>query len=145
MTRDEALSVYQPTRAGIQRILKAAVDVCSQADLKRAAKHLGVWWDDRIVVDDDTTIDMIADIALFEPNQRKRCAYDRYLERQAQSLDPADLDLAVRMASAFFSIFEVVDRHPSAGIWAEDVLDGKRRIWILDEGLENSAPVGLVF
>jgi hypothetical protein len=145
MTRDEALSVYQPARAGIQRVLKAAIDVCSQADLKRAAKHLGIWWEDRIVVDDDTTIDMVADIALFEPNQRKRRAYDRYLEREAHSLDPADLDLAGRMASAFFSIFKVVDRHPSAGIWVEDVLDGKRRIWILDEGLESSAPVGLVF
>ncbi len=45
----------------------------------RAAKHLGVWSDDGIVVDDNSVVDMMADIALFEPNQRKNRANDRFL------------------------------------------------------------------
>jgi hypothetical protein len=145
MTRDEALGLYRPARAGIQRVLKTATAVCSHADWMRAAKHLGVWSEDRIVVDDESAIDMIADVALFEPNQRKRRAYDRFLNGRAQQLDPADLHLATRMAGAFFSIFKVVDRYVAAGIWVENVLDENHRIWVLDEGLESSAPVGLVF
>jgi hypothetical protein len=113
--------------------------------LKRAAKHLGIWWEDRIVADDETTIDMVTDIALFEPNQRKRRAYDRFLEEHAHGLDPTDLDLADRMASAFFSIFRAVGRHPAGGIWVEDILNENRRLWVFDEGLESSAPHGLVF
>lgn len=88
---------------------------------------------------------MSTDIALFEPNQRKKRAYDRFLDGPAHSLDPADLDLARRMGEAFFSIFQMVDRHPAAGVWVEDILDGGRLIWLLDEGLEQSAPVNFLF
>src|SRR4051812_34842425 len=79
MTRDEALTAYGPIRAGIQRILKAAVHACNDADWKRAAKQLGAWSNGRIEVEDESAIDMIADVALFEPNQRGKRAYDRFL------------------------------------------------------------------
>lgn len=145
MTRNEALGLYRPIRAGIQRVLKVAPSACNQSDWMRAAKHLGVWSDDGIVVDDESVIEMITDIALFEPNQRKRRAYDRFMDGPAQSLDPADFELAKRIGDAFFSIFQMVDRHPAAGVWVEDILDGSRRIWLLDEGLEQSAPVDFLF
>jgi hypothetical protein len=145
MTRDEALSLYRPIRASIQRVLKIAPGVCSQSDWKRAAKHLGVWSEDGIGAEDDTVIEMVTDIALFEPNQRKRRAYDSFLAVQAQQLDPADLRLAKLMAEAFFSIFKVTGRHPAAGVWVDDLLDSNRRIWVLDEGLEGSAPDSFVF
>ncbi len=79
MTRDEALDLYRPIRAGIQRVLKVAPGASNQSDWMRAAKHLGVWSDNGIVVDDESVIEMITDIALFEPNQRKKRAYDRFL------------------------------------------------------------------
>lgn len=145
MTRDEALNLYRPVRAGIQRVLKVASGVCNQSDWMRAAKHLGVWSEDGIVVDDESVVEMITDIALFEPNQRKKRAYDRFLDDSAQDLDSADLALARRIGNAFFSIFRVIDWHPAAGVWVDDTLDGNRRIWILDEGLEQSAPVDFLF
>jgi hypothetical protein len=145
MTRDEALNLYRPVRAGIQRVLKVAPSACNQSDWMRAAKHLGVWSGDGISVDDEAVIEMATDIALFEPNQRKKRAYDRFLDGPAQSLDPADLDLARRIGTAFFSIFQLVGRHPGAGVWVEDILDRNRRIWILDEGLEASAPGDFLF
>jgi hypothetical protein len=145
MTRDEALSLYRPIRAGIQRVLKLAVSGCNRSDWMRASKHLSVWSEDEVAIEDNNIVDMITDIALFEPNQRKRRAYDAFLADQAQQLDPADLQLATLMADAFFSIFKVVGRHPAAGIWVENVLDRNRRIWVLDEGLESSAPDSFVF
>jgi hypothetical protein len=66
MTRDKVLARYHPVRAGIQRILRAAVRTCSSADVKRAAKQLGVWSSGRIEVPNETAIDMVADLALFE-------------------------------------------------------------------------------
>jgi len=145
MMRNEALRLYRPTRAGIQRVLKAAVRACNAADWKRAASQLGVWSDARIEMPDESALDMVADLGLFEPNQRGRRSYDRFLEQQAKDLDPADLELAERMRGAYFSIFRMIGRHELAGVWVDDALNENQRIWILDEGLEASAPIGLEF
>ena len=130
MTRNEALRLYRPTRAGIQRVLKAALHTCNAADWKRGATQLGVWSPGRIEVQDESALDMVADVGLFEPNQRGRRAYDRFLERQGKDLDPADLDLADRMRSARFSVFRMIGRHELAGVWVDDVLNENQRIWI---------------
>ncbi len=45
MTREEALALYHLIRASVGQILKEAVRVCNQSDLKRAAKLLGLWAD----------------------------------------------------------------------------------------------------
>src|SRR4051794_5065326 len=104
MTRDEVLTLYGPTRAGIQRILKAAVRASSDADVKGAAEQLGLSSSGRIEAPNGTAIEMIADLALFEPNQRGVRAYDRFLRDCRQALETADLALAHRMAGALFSI-----------------------------------------
>ena len=145
MTRNEALRLYRPIRAGIQRVLKAALHTCNAADWKRGATQLGVWSPGRIEVQDESALDMVADVGLFEPNQRGRRSYDRFLERQGKDLDPADLDLAERMRSARFPVFRIIGRHELAGVWVDDVLNESQRIWILDQGLEASAPTGLEF
>jgi hypothetical protein len=48
------------------------------------------------------------------------------------------------MAGAWFSIFRVAGRHEVAGLWLEDMLAGDRRLWLVDEALEASAPEGAV-
>ena len=48
MTREEALAVYHPIRASVRRILGAAISLCNQSDLIRAAKRLGLWADGKI-------------------------------------------------------------------------------------------------
>jgi hypothetical protein len=48
MTRDEALALYHPIRASVRRILSAAVPVCNQSDLMRAAKPFGLWANGKI-------------------------------------------------------------------------------------------------
>src|SRR3712207_5491041 len=52
MTRDDALALYRPIRAGIQRVLRVASTVCSRADMTRAAKQLGLWAESQIAVGD---------------------------------------------------------------------------------------------
>jgi hypothetical protein len=145
MTRDQALTVYRPIRAGIQRILKAAVKTCSDADVKRAAKHLRVWSDGRIEVPSESAMEMVSDLALFEPNQRGKRAYDCFLRDPGQAFDTTDFALAQRMAGARFSVFRVLRRHDLAGVWVEDVINPAELIWVLDQGLEVSAPDGLEF
>ena len=73
MTRDLALALCHPIRASVRRILSAAVPVCKQSDLMRAAKRLRLWADGKIVLPEGSeAAEMLSAIALFEPNQRGR-------------------------------------------------------------------------
>jgi hypothetical protein len=139
MTREEALALYHPIRASVRRILSAAISVCSQPDLMRAAKQLGLWVEGTISLPEgDQAAEMLSDIALFEPNQRGRRAFDVFLASKAR--DAADFELAQRMGKAFFSLFRCTARHGIAGVWLEDLLDRNRTLWLMDEGMEASAP-----
>jgi len=107
----------------------------------RAAKLLGLWADGKIVLSEGgEAADMLSDIALFEPNQRGRRAFDVFLADKAQQLDVADFELAQRMGMAFFSLFRCTARHGIAGVWLDDLLDGNRSVWVMDESMEASAP-----
>jgi hypothetical protein len=141
MTRDEAIALYRSIRASVRRTLSAAVLVCNQSDLMRAAKLLGLWADGKIVLPEgDEAAEMLSDIALFEPNQRGRRAFDVFLGDKARQLDATDFELAQRMGKAFFSLFRCTARHGIAGVWLADVLDGNRSLWLMDESIEASAP-----
>lgn len=146
MTRDEALAIYRPIRASVRRILKEAVDVCNQSDLKRAAKALGLWANEKIVLpEEDGPVEMLSDIALFERNQRGRRAFDVFLNERAAKLNAADAALARRMAHALFSLFRYADPHESSGVWLENLLDDNKRLWLMDKRMEETAPSAGVF
>jgi hypothetical protein len=146
MTRDEVLALYRPIRASVRGILSAAVPVCNHTDLARAAKQLDLWAEGKIILPEgDKAAEMLSDIALFEPNQRGRRAFDHFLSDATRRLDAADFELAERMGKAFFSLFHLVARHGTAGVWLEDLLDGGRSLWLMDESMETSAPIGLIF
>ncbi len=144
MTRAEVLAQYRPIRAGIQRVLRQAGDACSRADLHRAIKQVAPWAEGEDLQDEGTA-EMLADVALFEPNQRGRRTFDRFLVEQGERLGAAERALAERMAKAWFSIFRVAGGHTAAGLWLEDLLEGDRCLWLMDEALEVSAPVGAIF
>ena len=44
------------------------------------------------------------------------------------------------MAGAWLSLFRVTGRHEAAVLWLGDLLEGDRRLWLVNEALEASAP-----
>src|SRR5271165_4695798 len=146
MTREEALALYHPVRTSVRRILSAAISVCNQSDFIRAAKQLGLWVEGTISLPEgDQAAEMLSDIALFEPNQRGRRAFDVFLASKARQLDASDFELAQRMGKAFFSLFRCTARRGIAGVWLEDLLDGNGSLWLMDEARELPAPAPAVF
>lgn len=143
MTRAKVLAQYKPIRAGIQRVLREAGAACNPTELKRAVRQVAPWAEPRFL-NSPAAIEMLTDVALFEPNQRGRCGFDRFLAERGTRLDTADRTLAERMAAAWFSIFHVAGRHEAAGLWLEDMLDERPRLWLVDKALETSASEGLV-
>ena len=47
------------------------------------------------------------------------------------------------MAAATFSLFEVIDLHPVAGLRLRDLSDDQE-VWLMDMGMELSAPKGIM-
>ena len=138
MTRAEVLAQYRPIRAGIRRVLSEATKACGRADLNRGIKQVAPWAEAE-ALEEEVTAEMLVDVALFEPNQRGRRAFDRFLAEKGRHLTGVDRALAERMVGARFSIFRVAERHEAAGLWLEDLLAGQRRVWLVDEALEVSA------
>jgi hypothetical protein len=125
--------------------LGIAVRSCGRADIMRAAKHIGLWTEDGPITDLPGAAEMLSDVALFEPNQRGRRAYDHFLSKRATQFGTAERALAEGMAGAFFSLFRNVGPHEAAGIWLEDLLAHDRRLWLMDETLEVTATDGMTF
>ncbi len=98
MTRSEVLTQYRPIRAGIQRVLRLAANACKRADLTRAVKQVAPWAEE---LSDEEAADMIVDVALFEPNQRGRRAFERFLAEKGEQLEPVDRALAQSMTRPF--------------------------------------------
>ena len=146
MTREEALAMYHPIRVSVRRILSSAISVCNHSDLMRAAKQLGLWADGKIVLPEgEQAAEMISDVALYEPNQRGRRAFDDFLGTKALQLEAGDFELARRTGDAFFSLFRFSARHEVAGVWLEDLLAGNRRLRLMDESMEASAATDVAF
>ena len=144
--RDEIIAGYRSVRAAMMRVTNAASPVCRKTDFLRAAELLRLETNNGHIDAGEDDIEMLADVALFEPDLKGMRVYDRFLKAPAmRRLAPADQDIARKMATAFFSFFHVAGRHEVAGLWLEDILSKNRRIWIVDEGLEASAPTGLCF
>ena len=134
------MATYRPIRASVRRILSSAISACNHSDFMRAAKQLGLWADGKIALPEGTeAVEMLSDIALFEPNQRGRRAFDTFLGGKALALEAADVELARRMSDAYFSLFRISALHEAAGVWLEDLLAGNRKLRLMDESMEKSA------
>jgi hypothetical protein len=136
-TRAQVLAAYRPLRAAIQRVLQAAPLTCTKAEITRAAGLLGLDLADPSA-EADAAMEMLADLSLFDPDASGRRAIDRFATaRGARGPAAEDRALAKRIAqTARFSVFYIAARHKAAGVWLEDMLDGGRRLWLMDEALE---------
>jgi hypothetical protein len=145
MMREDILALYRPMRLAIPRITGLAIESCGRTDMMRAAKQIGLWTAQGLAaITDDEAIAMVCDVALFEANQRGRVVFDTFYQTHGLRLDPSDRAVAVKMITAWFSLFRVAGKHPEAGLWLEDLLDGDRRLWIMDESMETSVPSGTI-
>jgi hypothetical protein len=143
ISREETLSHYRMLR----QILKAQNNLASDFIGKKAAleqaKRLGLGNGKLIFADGEPAWALIMDFALYACKQGRSRAIDRY----AYAAQPADADAARMlraMCASVFSVWHVERRHGAAGLiltdlWHED------EVWLMDEGLEESLPIGSVF
>ncbi|HEX2509861.1 MAG TPA: hypothetical protein VHK66_05020 [Microvirga sp.] len=146
MTREEILGRYRRDRAISVKLQTGALAQISRPVLLRQAKRLGLSNGKVLRVSHDDELTLVFDLLLYTttpPLGRSR-AIDRYarVHRPVPGSDEARVLSALQ--GSRFSLFQVKERHPMAGLIMTDLLrEGES--WLMDEGLEASAQVGAVF
>jgi hypothetical protein len=79
------------------------------------------------------------DLALYARDVDSTTEVQRYLAEVRVDLEGDHRAVLEAMSEARFSLFEVLERHPMAGLVLQDILTGED-LWMIDEGLEASAP-----
>ncbi len=81
------------------------------------------------------------DVTLFSKGIDGTSLAARYLDEVGGRLQGDHLTVVEALASARFSVFEVVERHPVAGVILRD-LTAPGEVWLMDQGVEASVPSG---
>jgi hypothetical protein len=144
VTRDEILDLYRRDRANSMAIQTGALDHLSSPAILRQAKRLGLARGNVLSVNHEDELTLVFDLLLYTVPQGGRSrGIDRYA--RAHPPDPGSDEERVLSAllGARFSLVQIKDRHPTAGLILEDLLR-EEEIWLMDESLEASAQVGAV-
>jgi hypothetical protein len=143
ISRDETLSHYRMLRQILISHNNLAFDFVGKKAALEHAKRLGLGNGKQIFADGEPAWALIMDFALYACKQGRSRAIDRY----AHAAQPADADSARMlraMCASVFSVWQIERRHGAAGLILADLWD-EDQVWLMDEGLEESSPVGSVF
>lgn len=141
-SRDQILARYRHLRAISVRHHNEACEFLSRSALLEHARHLGLATGKTLVADSMEELTLAFDLAIHTAKPGQSRAIERYAA--AARLQPGtDEHLVLEaMRQARFSIWRVERRHELAGLMVQDLIR-EGEIWLVDEGLEQSAPEGM--
>jgi hypothetical protein len=138
------LARYRHLRQISKRHLSEALKFLSQDAILHHARRLGLMVGKTITLDTMDEITLAFDLAIHTAPDGRSRAIDRYA-RSARFAPGSDEALMLEAArNARFAVVMVKRRHPSAGLIVTDMYRGIE-LWLVDEGLEISLPVGTAF
>jgi hypothetical protein len=142
--RELLLARYRELRAASVEHHSKALKFLSRSAINRNARQLGLLIGGTVVAESDEELTLIFDLALYSLQTGRSSPFDRYAraERFAPGSD-AELVLAA-LRRAEFSLWRIERRHDTAGLVVFDLLR-EREIWLVDQGLEVSGPIGMIF
>jgi hypothetical protein len=115
---EEVPTLFESLGTAIVAIHGVPRKSCGPSDLKRAAKAMGSLVAGTIEQPrGDGSIEMLVDLAVFEPNDRGIRPFDRFLAGPALKLPIREQDIARRMGCASSSICKLVEKHETKGTW----------------------------
>ena len=82
------------------------------------------------------------DLALYARQGGRKRPLDRYAASQQLAPDSDEARVLEAMLAARFALIRVETRHPEAGLIVSDLLR-EEEFWLVDEGMELTAPIGL--
>ena len=145
--REEILTRYRGLREISTRLHSEALRFIPRSTLLEQARRLGLTAGKMLVADSMDELTLAFDLCLYTaapdtaaPGRSR--GIDRYA-RSAGVAPGSDEDLMLKaMGQAIFSVFRVECPHETAGLLVRDLMR-EEGLWLVDENLERTAPVGL--
>jgi len=140
--REEILTRYRGLREISTRLHSEALRFIPRSVLLEQARRLGLTAGKMLVADSLDELTLAFDLCLYTAAPGRSRGIDRYA-RSAGVAPGSDEDLMLKaMGQARFSVFRVEGPHETAGLLVRDLMR-EEDLWLVDENLERTAPVGL--
>src|SRR3954465_1663962 len=140
--REEILTRYRRLREISTRHHSEALRFIPRSVLLEQARRLGLTAGEMLVADSMDELTLAFDLCLYTAAPGRSRGIDRYA-RSAGVAPGSDEELMLKaMGQASFSLFRVEGPHETAGLLVRDLMR-EEGLWLVDENLERTAPVGL--
>ena len=140
-SRAEIIDRYRRYRAISKRHNDGAFKCVSSESLNEQARRLGIAHGRRWILNTEDELAFVYDLALYACQGARKRPIDRYAASQRHSLNADEARVLDAMLAARFALIRVENRHPEAGLIVRDLMR-KEELWLVDEGLESTAPKG---
>ena len=142
-SRDEVLARYRGIREIGKRHNAELVRYLSHDALLQQARRLGLAQGRKFVLKHQDEMTFVFDLLIFTAPAGRTRAIDRYARSAQPAPGSEEAVVLEAMRHAHFSVFSVQRRHETAGLVLRDLLRDTE-VWLVDLGLEKSAPEGAV-
>ena len=140
-SRGEVLTRYRRLRE-ISKLHHAnAMNSMSTDAILHQARRLGLAAGRTLILDSMDELTLAFDLAIHTAPAGRSRAIDRYARSARFAPDSDEARVLDAMCSARFAVAMVARRHQAAGLIVADLFR-KVELWLVDEGLEISLPVG---
>ena len=141
-SRAEIIDRYRRLRAVSKRHNSGAHKCLSSEALMEQARRLGLVHRRTLILNSEDELTLAYDLALYARQGGRRRPLDRYAAAQRFAPDSDEQRVLEAMLAAQFALIRVERRHPEAGLIVRDLIR-EHEFWLVDEGMEASAPIGL--
>ena len=143
-TRGEVLARYRQLREISMRHHSGALDFLSKDAIMHHARRLGLAKGRTLILDSMDVLTLAVDLAVHTAPVGRSRAVDRYADRHHFAPGSDEALVLGAMRNARFAVVLVQGRHQAAGLTVTDLFR-EIDLWLVDEGLERSLPVGTAF
>jgi hypothetical protein len=139
--RAEIIDRYRRLRAVSTGHNRAALKRLSTEALMEQARRLGLARGRTLLLGVEDELTFVFDLALYARHGERKRHIDRYAASQRLQSDSDEARVLDAMLAARFTLVRVERLHPEAGLIVSDLIREKE-LWLVDEGLESTAPLG---
>jgi hypothetical protein len=143
LSRDEVLARYRGIREIGKRLNAELVRYLSHDAGLQQARRLGLAQGRKFVLKHQDEMSFVFDLLIFTAPTGRTRGIDRYARSAQPAPGSEEAVVLEAMRNARFSVFSVQRRHETAGLVLRDLLRDTE-VWLVDLGLEKSAPEGAV-
>jgi len=144
MSREEVLTRYRALREISKRHQTEAVRFVPHSALLDQARRIRLAIGQTLVAESLDELTLAFDLALYTAPPGRSRGIERYARAAAVPTGSDDEAVLQAMCQARFLIWQVERRHEMAGLIVQDLMR-EESLWLVDEGLEQTAAEGLSF